>query len=146
MYFSLRLNGVFFTILLWPEMIMKTPISETRTSDVCCKLQARRKTRGGRRPKSNPVFSIIGEGKEECNRNTEGRALRKHYSMLSLRYGSRIGLDEASCAGRRSSPVNVPRALRVSSAEAPSALQHSPEMIATCGEYQCRVGGAVLKV
>ena len=55
-------------------------------------------------------------------------------SVISLRYGSlngRIGVDEASCAGRRSSPVDIPRALRVPSAEAPSALQYFPEMIAT---------------
>ena len=54
--------------------------------------------------------------------------------VVYLRYGSvdlSIGLDEASCAGRRSSPEDIPRSLRVPSAEAPSALQHFQEMIVT---------------
>ena len=55
--------------------------------------------------------------------------------VFSPRYGSlnaSIGLDEASCVGRRSSPVDIPRALRGGSVEVPSALQYFPETIATC--------------
>lgn len=44
-----------------------------------------------------------------------------------------IGMDEASCVGGESSPVDVQPATRGPSAEVPSALHHLLGMIATTG-------------
>ena len=57
-----------------------------------------------------------------------------------------IGLDGAFCADRGSSPVDMSPALRVPSAEVPSAQQHFLKCLATYKtNTQCRVGGMVLR-
>ena len=100
----------------------------------------------------NPPREAAHDMKKRKNKRKKQRyrtaaaAVEVLCSTVYLRYGSLnagIGLYEASCAVRRSSPMHMPRALRVPSTNAPSALQHYPENDRSLWNSQCRVGGMV---
>ena len=67
--------------------------------------------------------------------------------IISLCYKSlhvSIGLDETSFSGRGSSPLDIPPALKVPSADVPSAQRHFLKMMQLLEENPMYVGGMLL--